>query len=409
MRRSTARRALTLFALLGAVGAACGTLDTQDKVHDLRILGMRADPPEELYGVPVSHLRDAGPALGDAGPSPSDGGSGPGPSDGGRPGLPFDGGLAGLFDGGLDLCLLIAEYDAGALLPPGFDAGCSSLIPLQPFTVTALVADPNGNGRALHYRWDTCIVVDSNARCGTQALGYQSLDQGDFTPTGISSELSTTFLPSAATLAAARGAGVSSIQLPVPLPVSAGSAGGVGGKTITVTAFNRALPTAANTNPIFAGLQAGGVDWSLASPPIFTSTAAAGSSTGGGLRGPGGMGSGSAAGIAVEAILDAGAETYVAYLADGTATERQERLAFDFFATMGTFTPPTVGRGGTVLIPDGGVDAGPVDAGPDAGPPDESHWASDSAASSQTVTFWVVVYDGRGGVSWVERTAQYSR
>jgi hypothetical protein len=424
MPRPTLQRALALFAVVGGVAAACGTLDTQDKVHDLRILGMRADPPEQLEGVQVSHFRDAGAAPSDAGldagfdgggldagPGPTDAGPGTGPSDAGHPGFPFDGGFAGLFDGGLDLCLLIAEYDAGGLLPPGFDAGCSALIPLQPFRITALVADPLGNGRALHYRWDTCILVDSTARCGTDALGYQNLDQGDFTPTGISSELSTTFLPSGATLALARSAGVPSVQLPVQLTVSAGSETDVGIKTITVTAFNRALPIAANANPILAGLQAGGVDWSLASPPIFTSTAAAGTSTGGGgLGGPGGKGSGSAAGIAVEAILDAGAETYVAYLADGTSTERQERIGYDFFATMGTFSPPTAGRAGTVLIPDGGgVDAGPVDAGPDAGPQDESHWAADSSAANQTVTFWVVVYDGRGGVSWVERTAQYSR
>ena len=50
--RAHALRMKLVFWLAGCLGAAsvgCGTLDTQDQVHDLRLLSMRAEPPEQVF------------------------------------------------------------------------------------------------------------------------------------------------------------------------------------------------------------------------------------------------------------------------------------------------------------------------------------------------------------------------
>ena len=92
---------------LAAVG--CGELDTADRVHDLRLLAMKAEPPEQV--LPVAFLADGGVVA-----YP--------PADGGTPRVP----------------------------------------PLAPVTVTALVADPAGEGREVTYRFSTCAQLESDTQ-----------------------------------------------------------------------------------------------------------------------------------------------------------------------------------------------------------------------------------------------------
>src|SRR4051812_2118667 len=106
-----ARRRLWALLGMGLVPCAlalpsCGTLDSTDRVHDLRLLGIRAEPPDQevILSLP-SGSRDAGPGRPDGGRERPDGG-----------GFPRD--------GGFDPCALLAQFDGG--LPLGFDAGCSS-------------------------------------------------------------------------------------------------------------------------------------------------------------------------------------------------------------------------------------------------------------------------------------------
>lgn len=99
------------WAALFAITACVGPLDNPSTVHDLRILGIAVDPPEITYPT-VS--------LGDAGPN--------------------------------------ASYEQVELahVLSSCTKDFSPIANTQNVTLTALVADPGGNGRSLHYVFTGC-------------------------------------------------------------------------------------------------------------------------------------------------------------------------------------------------------------------------------------------------------------
>ena len=69
-----------------------------------------------------------------------------------------------------------------------------------------------------------------------------------------------------------------------------------------------------------------------------------------------------------------------------------ESWRLSYFATLGSFTPNSTG----------GTDLGGQQGR------NRAAWKPPRDATAQTVTFWIVARDGRGGISWVTRTVDYT-
>ena len=210
------KRALAIFVLLLA---GCGTLDSPDLVHDLRVLAMRSEPAEQVFALPVY----------------------------------FDGGAV---DGGLDLAAALAGLD------------------VQPITVTTLFADPDGGGRSLHYQYAICAELGDGGRCDLSQPDAYALDEGDVTPDGGWAELSVTFTPKVSLLAAAVQAdafhGFDYLPVPVQLHLSAGSDEIFAYKRLVFSyAFAGQAVPPPNQNPYIPLLLLDGEPWSASAPPVL--------------------------------------------------------------------------------------------------------------------------------------------
>src|SRR5258708_17913540 len=99
-----------------------------------------------------------------------------------------------------DLRIVAMRADPLEVIVDGADGMPSSAIVSPPIAVTALVADPLGAGRLVHYLFSTCARVDqsdavvdnSTHRCVVGQLGYRILAAGDFAP-GVSGAVQITF------------------------------------------------------------------------------------------------------------------------------------------------------------------------------------------------------------------------
>jgi len=273
--------------------------------------------------------------------------------------------------------------DPPEVIVAGADGMPSSPIVSPPIniTITALVADPLGAGRQVHYRFSTCAKVDqsdalvdnSTHRCLAGQLGYRILEEHDFVP-GVSAELRHTFTPPSSQLLGEAQSldtyhGFGGLPLPVQLELQAGGESAVGFKSIVYSAPITSPPQAPNTNPQLLGLTADGQDWSSNANPLFAR----------------------ADHVFIPTPDPTTIESYQRLTFDHQLLQFHETLRYAFFTTLGKFNNPITGgisnRTGEQVPPD-------------------STWTPPDPPASGTATFWIVVQDGRGGESWILRSGQ---
>ncbi len=295
------RRVLWLLALC----ACSGTLDTADQVHDLRLLAMRTDPPQQLV------------TLSDAGATP----------------------------------------------------------PLSSIETTVLLADPQGQGRNVHGVFATCARVDDGTQqCLPTSSDYSVLGEVDVVPAGgPSAEMKVSFTPSDQLLADALAQdpfhGFGYLPIPVQVTISAGSESQTGVKFAYLSAPIGSQP--ATVNPVIPLVTLNGTTWEAgSSPPLVV---------------PSG-------GALVDPVTPPGLEvTYQVPTFRGGEQTFTEAWSYHFFVTAGKFNHPS--SGGVIF-----------------GQPQVTtvSWQPNAGDQQQLVYLWIVVDDGRGGIAWTERTAQFS-
>jgi hypothetical protein len=317
--------------------ACANDLDSADHVHDLRLLAIRTEPPAQSLA--VTFLADGGVTTE----------------------LP----PAACPDGGPLLC----------------DGGVPILPLIAPITLTGLVADPDGGGRAISYTFATCAAFDTTtSQCDDGSPGFQTLGSGTVTADDLGAEPSFTWTPDYATLAGVFQndplQGFDGLQVPVQLQISAGGTTIVGVKRFVINAGPfAALPP--NQNPGLSDLQIGGTSWG---PDVV-----------GNLIGTSGPKTGEVdGGVDVLPIPDASlVETYVQPQLGGGSQVLTEEWRYFYYATAGTFSPATTG-GGSLFTSDAGVD---------------STWQLTDSDVNGPASVWIVITDGRGGETWVARRA----
>jgi hypothetical protein len=325
---------------------------------------MRAEPPEQALNVtPAVPGLDAGDPVVCL-PVP----------DGGIPGL-YDTDAGYFADGGLFCVPQSLLADAG--IPIGSLGGSKTT---KPVTVTALVADPKGAGRAIHYAWSVCALRNSQSRCDADADGYQALDEGDVAQGSVSNEIAVTFTPSTAllNLAVQKDAyrGFGGLPLPVQLRITAGTEVVVGEKLVIFTLPAQMPATGPNQNPVLLDLKASSQSWTADFVAPF-------------------KGSGADGGHDLLPVYDPA--TQVAYTRptfDGKTIDFTERFKFAWYATGGGFSPAISGGGQQGFNPNTITD--------------DTRWKPDNGDPEQDVTYWVVVRDGRGGENWLLRHGHYT-
>lgn len=324
-------RAWLCLPLVGAIG--CGSLDTPDRVHDLRMLSLKADPPDQVFQIPeslIAQFLDAGSL------NANDGVSGEG--SGGSP--PF--------------------------------------VPnILPVTVSGLIADPAGAGRAVSYAFVVCPFQNTTTnQCDPADPNTLPLGQGSVMTIDASAVVTATFTPSLDLMLAAFQDdpyhGFDFLPLYVQLTISAGTESVVGFKRVIFTAWYDPTtpPPAADTNPFIPEITVGGDIWaesevvSLGDGPYeFLPT------------------------------LDPAWEvSYQVPTFQGTYLTFQEDWIYDYFATAGSFDFPETGGEASFI----GTQV-----------PIQANWTGPGDGVSRNITFWVVVRDGRGGENWIERLATY--
>lgn len=323
------RALLFLLGLALLAAAACGSLDSADHVHDLRMLGIRAEPPEQVFALPIS--LDAGPSL-----------------------IEADGGISP------DVALALAS------------------IQVQPVTVRALVADPDGGGRNIHYQFAVCDALSGDGgRCDLSQPNAYAFKEGDYAPDAGWAELSATFTPKLSLLAAAVQAdpyhGFGFLPLPVQLIVHAGDEEVVGFKRVLFTVSFQGEPTPTpNQNPFIPAVFLDGDVWSATVPPVLADRCAH---------------------AIAPVVVDGGQETYSRQKFDGSSIQFRESWRYNFFATGGGFTAAATGGAGGIL---------------GTPQPTDTTWQPDDGEAPGEVTYFLVVRDGRGGEGWTVREARFA-
>ncbi|MBS2026471.1 MAG: hypothetical protein JST54_01095 [Deltaproteobacteria bacterium] len=270
------RPARAILAVLAAATlAGCGSLDSPDLVHDLRLLAQRADPADQVFNLPIN--RDGG----------------------------------GLFDadGGVD--------------PNAIFAISAALSSVQPITVTSLIADPDGGGRSIHYQYAICAKFGDGGRCDLTEQNSYALSEGDLVPDGGWAELPVTFTPKLELMAAALsddpyfGAG-GFITVPVQLHIKAGDEEVYGYKRLvfTIVLIGDASQTP-NQNPYIPALNLDGDIWSDTLPPVLVDRRAY---------------------DIAPVIPTAAEEAYSRPLFTGGEISFHESWRYNFFATAGGFS-----------------------------------------------------------------------
>jgi hypothetical protein len=311
-----------VLALAGAIG--CGGLPAADVVVDLRLLGMRAEPPDQV---------------------------------------------------------LVLYPDGGGL-------------PSLPITLTALVANPDAGNTPISWEWDVCAILNTSTTpaaspinntvtnsCLPNSPGFATLATGTVTAPNGWTEVSTTFTASTALLTQAIALdpyhGLDGLWLPVQLSLTMGSQSVVGDKYVVYTPPFPGITYVPAKNPILSGVSVDGVVWPDAGVLALS-----------GANMPDG-------GFEVLPLFDAGQEvSYTEPSFTGQPLTFTESWRFDFFGTMGDFNPSDTGGTSPIL--------GDVQNALD------SRWKPPQGTPEQDVLFWMVTRTGRGGESWLARTAHYT-
>ena len=293
---------------MAAFGVGCGVpSDDVSLVHDLRILGVTADPPELMTPDCAS----------------------------------FDNPPDNLFD--------------------------------APGTFRALLADPLGAGRNLDYDLKAC-VSQSDTRCDqdpdqTVAITSGSMPAGDWSfplsPGELTLADGSRLWKKA--LASALDSGQAGFWLPIVLHVKAGTEE-IFAQKLMVLSCHTYSDSAANTNPDLPDLLRNGEVWAPDDHTPFADD------------------------LTLElAPFDDRREHYVEPDINLKPVELDETWRISWFTTLGGFTPVSA---------DGAI--GTVDD-----PKRHAKWESTDTVPTPNVQFWVVVRDGRGGMSWLSRSADH--
>lgn len=257
--------------------------------------------------------------------------------------------------------------------------------------LSALIADPKGGGRSIHYVFSTCAQLDPNtSQCTSQQPDEALVAEGDASPTdGVTTIVSAPFVPAQALLNDARALdpyhGFGGLQLPVQLEISAGNEDVIGIKRVVFTTPTTFPPPAPNTNPALLGVDIDGESWG----PSLVISVSNGSHT-------------------ITPIPDtAKIETYSRQTFQNEQIQFTESWRYDFFADVGKFT--STSTGGTSNLT--GVPSPPDNtwspcAGTNGAGPLRRGSTIQCSTSGQKVTFWIVVRDGRGGETWAQRDGQ---
>lgn len=239
----------------------------------------------------------------------------------------------------------------------------AAVAPGESTTLTALVADPLGDGRAATYNWGACVTFDgptpgillpSDCASSTDDLPVPG------TPSADGSEIAVTIPPEVAKLASIEGLTGQSgtFGLPVRLLVDAGDE-----RRIAIVPVSVVLEGEPNKNPAIEALTEGGSPWPAAEPrtvrqdpPLFLS-----------------------------ATWPEGAAESYSYVARGSkeVVNTQEILAVNWYSSVGELNPDVTSDG----FPEAALTLDP-----DNPPP-----------GGADLRLWVVLSDGRGGVAWTDR------
>ncbi len=347
------RRVLLATALLAA--CTSGSFPSIDQVTGLTVMAIKADPPDQL--------------------------------------LVVDGGLFALVlgDGGL--------------------AAGATVAPISPITLTALLADPGGNGRAVQAVFATCAQLDATThQCLPTSPDYQVLGSGAYFPDAGPAVVATaTFTPGQQLLGDALGLdpdhGFGYLPLHVQVTVNAGSDQVVATKDVTFSQpitlnlgelggppdSGVAVTQPADANPVMPVITLDTVPWDADAGPLLV-----------------------VSDTAIEPTPQTSEVSYFVPQFDGGLIPFSDFWGYEFYCTAGTFSSPRSGGGprpgGSFTFGRGNRDAGPAPVVDDAGetvPGTQVTWNADAGTPSQLVYYWIVVLDGRGGVDFTQRTAQY--
>jgi hypothetical protein len=254
-----------------------------------------------------------------------------------------------------------------------------------PVQYNALLADPDGGGRTIDYELYAC-ANQADLTCSTVsetlqlAVGATAASNG--VDTVLTLELSpgpgSLFLPSTdgglptplleQVLNDDPYHGLGGVLLPLVLHVTAGTEEIYAQKLMVYSCpyFPDMTP---QTTPHLPGLQANGVEW----PPDVTGVSDAG----------------------LQITIDDVSKLEATYAVPDFNLQEvylTESWLIDYYTTLGTFSPTETG----------GTDLGGQTT------TNESQWSPPADATEQDVTFWFVVRNGRGGLSWTERLLHYS-
>jgi hypothetical protein len=263
----------------------------------------------------------------------------------------------------------------------GGDAGVQSLLPilpyLQPVKMTWLLEDPDGGGRDIDYQISAC-ASENDVTC-TGDGGFKVLTQGTTKPGELkfSDALATEQFDDGGfllfnVLEQDTYKGLGGIRVPVVIHVKAG-AEEVYSQKLMIYSCQIFPDMKANVQPILPGVTIRGEEWKAGVPKLIK-----------GSDGP----------PRIEPMdFTSLEEDYVVPSFQLTEVHLHESWKVSYEATVGRFAPGTTG--GTDFT--GTTDLQITDWRP----------GNDGGIAEQDVGFWFIVRDGRGGESWIQRTAHY--
>jgi len=280
-----------------------------------------------------------------------------------------------------DLRVLGVSVEVPELMAPACDPNDPQFIAtaVTPLRYTALIADPNGAGRSISYDLSACANT-TDTTCSTASETVQIAPSGTTAATNLAVELPLDIVPGAALTADGTPLlikvqqddpykGLGGLRMPLMLHLVAGSEEIYAEKLMV---FNcKTYPDMqANQTPHLRGFHLQDVEW----PP-----------------GAGVIQHGSGPfHVTADDISDL-EEAYGVRAFDLSEVHLKESWTIAWYTTLGTFGPDSTG----------GTDfAGQQD-------PHSTQWTPSAGATEQDVTFWFVVRDGRGGLSWSTRQLHY--
>ena len=241
-----------------------------------------------------------------------------------------------------------------------------------PTTMTALVVDPTGAGRNLDFTLSACVDATNDPRCDlnpaeTVLVGSGSQPAGTwvFSVDPASLQLADGSRLWKQILARDPAAGRAGFWLPLVLHLKAGT-DDIYAQKLMVYSCALFPDSAPNHNPQLSPLDRNGAVWDPGDTSPFNDTLV----------------------LSLEPFDDR-TESYVEPSATFQPVELKEGWDISWHSTLGTFNPAE-SKGATGTAADGRR---------------STTWDPDDTPATPAVKFWVVVRDGRGGVAWLERTA----